>query len=285
MEKSSYTFVVQLPYKGPASYNVEIEEDHTVLKVFAMLVEETQGSDLEIPIELPTYDGRMAEVQWTFALLGEDGDHMLLAHDQSLAEQGVLTGAEIIVEDETNVGTSEYDRRFREDCIRLGAFCRANSEHFRVVHQTRRQIDIEITGVKAIASINPQGEPVYCEEHKLRILVPSNYPHEEPSLVPVSPIFHPNIAYGDGRAKVCYTEKYEADGEDTFTYMLTQWVRMVQYVPRSGKGWNLDGDHRMQNETASKWLEGLLTSKQHEELFPVKPLVRLNSKRTTIDLT
>lgn len=266
----SYTFIVQLPFKGRASYTVNLDEDLPLIENFARIVEATQGEEEEIPLEIAMPDGRKGEVIWTFALAGEEGDEMLLSPHLSLAEQGVLPNAEIVVEDESNVGSPDADVRFREDCLKLARFVRANGDHLRVTKQTTRQIDVDVTGVRAIISIDEQGRPVYGEEHRLRILIPVNYPYEGPRLVPLTKVFHPNIAFGTGEANVCYTEGYVPDGDDTFSFMIYTWLRMVQY---RRKGWNLAEPHRNQNEVASQWLEKILKAPQRSELLPIRPVV------------
>lgn len=270
----SYTFVVQLPFKGRAYYTVDIDEHAPLIENFARLVEETQGLEEEIPVEITTTDGRLAEIEWTFALAGEESDEMYLSPHLSLEEQGVLPNAEIIVEDESNVGAFDPDARFRQDCRKLAQFIRANQDYLRIIKQKRRQIDIQVTNVRAIVSLDDRGLPVYGENHRVRILIPLNYPYEQPRLVPLSEVFHPNIAYGTGEADdVCYTEEYVPDGDDTFSYMIHQWLRMVQY---KRKGWNLQEPHRHQNEKASIWLEGVLKTPQMRNLLPVKPVVKIH---------
>jgi len=265
-----YTFIVQLPFKGRASYTVNLDGHVPLIESFARIVEATQGAEEEIPIEITTADGRRAEVTWTFALAGEDGDEMLLSPHMSLIDQGVMPNAEIVVEDESNVGAPDPDARFREDCVRLARFIGANKDHLKVTKQTRRQIEIQISGVRAIVSVDKGGVPVYGENHRLRILIPANYPYEGPRLVPLTEVFHPNIAYGTGEANVCYTEGYVPDGDDTFSYMIYQWLRMVQY---RRKGWNLQEPHRHQNEIASRWLEEVLKAPRMKNLLPVKPVI------------
>ena len=90
----SYTFIVQLPFKGRASYTVNLDESAPLIENFARVVEATQGEEEEIPIEITTADGRHAEVMWTFALAGEEGDEVLLSPHLSLEEQGVMPNAE-----------------------------------------------------------------------------------------------------------------------------------------------------------------------------------------------
>ncbi|MCI0452938.1 MAG: hypothetical protein L0Z51_11220 [Candidatus Latescibacteria bacterium] len=125
-----YTFIVQLPFKGRASYTVNLDGRVPLIESFARIVEVTQGAEEEIPIEITTADGRRAEVTWTFALAGEDGDEMLLSPHMSLTDQGVMPNAEIVVEDESNVGAPDPDARFTFRSMSTFARTRATSGPF-----------------------------------------------------------------------------------------------------------------------------------------------------------
>jgi hypothetical protein len=99
------TFVVTIPYKGRIKYTVSIDETLPIIESFARVIEATQGEENEIPFRATTGDGRIFDIMWTFALAGKDGEEMLLPPHMSLEELGVLPNAEIIAEDEQQVGS------------------------------------------------------------------------------------------------------------------------------------------------------------------------------------
>ncbi len=264
---AEYRFSVHLPFRGKISFDVDLDEDTSLIDNFAILVDATQGTEDEIPIVITNQMGQEHEVQWTFALTGDEGMEMNLFPDKTMDEQ-LLPGSEIIVEDESNVGAlmdMSNHERFVFDCRKLNRFVKLNSDYLKIVKSSRAQIDIQISGVRTVVDIDDARNPVYGDEHFLRIMIPSTYPYAGPTLVPLSKFWHPNIS----PTNVCYTDGYIPTGEDTFSYIIFQWLRMVQY---RAKGVNLNDDHGYQNKAATLWFEERI--KDAESLFPVQPLVQ-----------
>ncbi len=268
-----YSFIVKIPYKGTKEFLVEIDAREPLIECFASVVDAMTGTEDEIPIVRKDELGHEMEVIWVFAWGDPEAGIEELAEHLSLKAQGVPPGSEIVVTDiSIGVGAPEMsnDARLVNDRVRLMNLIKRNAEHLDLIKATPRTMDISVKGVKAITGLDEDGRIRCAADHRIRILIPERYPYEGPTMVPLSPVFHPNICLNGAECHVCYSEGYTPDGEDTLSYMVDQYVRMIQYHPRA---WNLEEPHRRLNLEASRWLEARLA--EGSDLIPIKPTVKL----------
>jgi len=268
-----FTFIVKIPYKGTKEYLVEIDERQPLIESFSAIVETMAGTEDEIPIIRRDETGTEVEVIWVFAWGGSEMGVEELAEHMSLKDQGVMPGSEIVVTD-ISIGVGiplmSNDARLVKDRVSLMDLVRRNPDHLSIVKAKPRTIDVAVTGVKAIRSVDDDDGIQYVYDHRVRILIPERYPYESPTLVPLTKVFHPNICLSGNECHVCYSEGYVPDGEDTLSYMVDQFVRMIQYQPAA---WNLEEPHRRLNLEASLWLDARLAEKS--DLIPIKPTMKL----------
>jgi ubiquitin-protein ligase len=100
-----------------------------------------------------------------------------------------------------------------------------------------------------LVGLQLQGDtPVRANHHVVEIRLPANYPREQPHCVPLTPVFHPNIA-----EYYCIGD-YWAAGE-TLVDIVAKIGDMIQYRSYNPKS-PLDA-------TAAYWAE------QNESLFPI----------------
>jgi len=271
-----YTFILVIPYRKKREYLVSVDDTVPLMDAFDQVVQASRGTLSEIPETIPDLGGIDVELHWMFSW-GVPGSNAveMLAETLSLREQGVLPGAEIIVKDDESVGGGEplpmdYSRRLLRDRQSLQAFIDQNPSHLKIRKATPRTIDMDLLGIRAVVGIEEDGAPIVGDTHGVRILVPPRYPHEAPSVVPLTPIFHPNVCVDGGECSACYTNAYVPDGEDTLAWIVDQYVSMIQY-----EAYNLREPHRRQNERASLWLEARLQDKTVQ--FPLRPTVQLKA--------
>jgi ubiquitin-protein ligase len=90
--------------------------------------------------------------------------------------------------------------------------------------------------------------PVISESHQVEIQLPAGYPREQPYCVPITPVFHPNIA-----THYCINDYWSAG--ESLADVIAKIGAMIQYRIFNTKS-PLDS-------TAAYWAE------QHPELFPI----------------
>lgn len=90
--------------------------------------------------------------------------------------------------------------------------------------------------------------PVRVEAHQVEIHLPAGYPREQPYCVPLTPVFHPNIA-----THYCINDYWSAG--ESLSDVVAKIGAMIQYRIYNTKS-PLDS-------TAAYWAE------QHPELFPI----------------
>lgn len=90
--------------------------------------------------------------------------------------------------------------------------------------------------------------PIRVETHRVEIHLPAGYPREQPYCVPLTPIFHPNVA-----AHYCINDYWSAG--ESLSDVVAKIGAMIQYRIFNPKS-PLDA-------TAAYWAE------QHPELFPI----------------
>jgi ubiquitin-protein ligase len=95
-------------------------------------------------------------------------------------------------------------------------------------------------------------QPVRVEYHQVEIHLPAGYPREAPYCVPLTPIFHPNVA-----AHYCINDYWSAG--EPLSDVVAKIGAMIQFRIYNTKS-PLDS-------TAAYWAE------QHPELFPVGDVV------------
>jgi len=274
-----YTFIIEGIFTSSREYLVDADEDIPLMDVFRDVVAASRETENPIPTTRRMVTGDVVEVLWSFAWSDpNDIEEEELVPHLSLREQGVLAGAEIIVSDVSLVGSGTFAMNNRERVIddrrRLQALVDSNSQHLRIVKASPRTVDISIEGVRAITGLGLKATPLYGESHGVRLLLPASYPYDGPSVVPLTPVFHPNIRVGGAERSACYTEEYRPDGDDTLSWIVQQYVSMIQY-----RLYNLQEPHRSMNEIASEWLEARL--KDGSVDFPLKPLVRIRGNGST----
>lgn len=270
-----YTFIIEGIFKVSREYVVDADENIRLMDVFADVVAASRDTGNAIPTTRRMTTGEVIEILWSFAWSdpNDDVEEELVPH-LSLKEQGVLPGAEIIVSDVSLVGSGSCEMSNRERIIddrrRLKALVDRNSQHLKIVKASPRTIDLLLTDVRAILSVDEKGTPAYGKEHGLRLLIPASYPYDGPSVVPLTPVFHPNIRVAGAERSACYTEEYRPDGHDTLSSIVQRYVSMIQY-----RLYNLQEPHRGMNEVASAWLEARLKDRAVE--LPVKPLIKIRA--------
>jgi len=180
--------------------------------------------------------------------------------------------------DNSKLRTALTDRVVQDRRL-LNEFVEHNSAMLRFLSKKPRTIDIGVSGVPGLVGLSATGEPVIRREHKLRMLLPDDYPMGAPQLIPLSEVFHPNICIEGGKPDVCYTADWSAALGNPLSWAIGQYVKMIQY-----EDYNLEEPHRGQNRKASVWVESL--GKEAYKLFPLKPIAKLRFPETkSVDLT
>lgn len=279
-----HTFIVTGgTFESDREYLVDADENIQLMDVFARVVAASRETDSPIPLTRRLANGDEREIEWEFVWSDPAADIVEeLAPQLSLKEQGVLPGAEIIISADSVVGSGIFEMSNRERIIddrrRLQALVVENPLHLKILKASPRTVDIAITGVRAIVEVDEKGTAVYGKEHGVRLLVPTSYPYEAPSAVPLTPVFHPNIRIVGTERSACYAEEYRPDGDDTLSSIVQRYVSMIQY-----RLYNLQEPHRSMNEAASQWLEERL--QDHAVELPLKPLIKIRScKSVTVSL-
>jgi len=173
---------------------------------------------------------------------------------------------------------TELTERVARDRRLLNEFVELNSTMLRFLSKKPRTLDFEVSELPGIVGLSDSGKPELKREHKLRLLLPDDYPLGQPQLVPLTGVFHPNICIEGGNPDVCYTENWNAGMANPLSWVIGQYVKMVQY-----EDYNLQEPHRGLNRKASDWVESL--GKEAYKLFPLKPMARLRfPDRETVDL-
>jgi len=272
-----YTFKVRVNQDSPINFDVDIDDSQKLMDSFCQLIDASAEKERPIPAFFTDDTGREQEIIWSFAWNAAEGDRLELAHDESLKEQGVPEGAEIFVADiSSGVGAPmamTRRKRLMHDMRKLNTLVAKNRKHLEFSRgATPTTIELRVKNVKAIGHLNDRGDPVYSHEHQIRLLIPRGYPYEAPTLVPLTPVWHPNIRMSEGpEATVCYTEGYSPTSNDTFSFIVTQYVQMIQF---QGSSWNLEEPHRSLNPGASVWLEKQLSN--GSRYIPIKPAANLD---------
>lgn len=158
----------------------------------------------------------------------------------------------------THRSRAQYDRK------RFYEFVTRNHRHIQVEKWRPASVDLVVTNVPGVTGLDGDGRPTVADEHRVRIVLPPDYPNEAPSLVPLSPLWHPNIS----KSSACLWTEYDPTWSDVWAYMLRQFVAMIQY-----RLVNLDMPHRDQNPNASKWLEEVRERGGFDG--PLKPMIHL----------
>jgi len=270
-----HTFIIQGIFKSSKEYLLDADENIQLMDVFADVVAASRETGNPIPTTRRIANGEAIEILWSFAWSDPSDDVVEeLAPHLSLKDQGVLPGAEIIVSDKSLVGSGAYEMSNRERIIddrrHLQVLVDRNSLHLKIVKASPRTIDLVFTDVRAIVGVDEKGIPTYGKEHGVRLLLPASYPYDGPSVVPLTPIFHPNIRVAGAERSACYAEEYRPDGHDTLSSIVQRYVSMIQY-----RQYNLQEPHRNMNEAASRWLEERLKDRAVE--LPVKPLIKIRA--------
>lgn len=264
-----YTFRIQSPGQADLEIHVEIDPTVPLMENFIQIVEESQGTDAQIDITKED-NGQVIDIPWQFSMrdVGEDGQDFFdeLDESRSLLEQNAYPGSEITVSDLTIVGAPDMDR-VRHDKKAFYLFVEKNAKYLKVTKWLAASVDITVKNVPGITRVDGDGNPIVEDEHKLRLVLPPDYPYEGPMLVPVSDMWHPNICVQGAQATVCAWEAYDPSWKDTWSYMLRQFVEIIQY-----RQYNLEEPHRRQNIKASEWFEK--KQKQGELEVPLKPMVK-----------
>jgi ubiquitin-protein ligase len=102
---------------------------------------------------------------------------------------------------------------------------------------------------KGVERLNAYGQPVYRENHEVRVYLHAEYPLKQPQLKWVTPIFHPNIHV---TGAVCIGAWWPAK---TLDELLLSLGEMIQYK-------NLDPSDPM-NSKAAAW------ASRNRHLFPI----------------
>ncbi|MEI8082617.1 MAG: ubiquitin-conjugating enzyme E2 [Actinomycetes bacterium] len=91
-------------------------------------------------------------------------------------------------------------------------------------------------------------QPVHSNMHQVEIHLPSGYPREQPLVLPLTPIFHPNVS-----DRFCIADDWFA-GEGLMD-VITRLADIIQYKSFNPKSYL--------NKRAAKWAE------QNPEIFPI----------------
>jgi ubiquitin-protein ligase len=91
--------------------------------------------------------------------------------------------------------------------------------------------------------------PLHADQHSVEIRLPFAYPREQPLVVPLTPIFHPNIT----EDHYCVADYWYAG--EPLVDMIAKIGDMIQ--------WRIYNVHSPLNATEAYWAE------QHPQLFPI----------------
>ncbi|HIP73279.1 MAG TPA: hypothetical protein EYH05_18000 [Anaerolineae bacterium] len=113
---------------------------------------------------------------------------------------------------------------------------------------------------RGIKSLNG-GQPVYSEDHRVRVKLGSQYPLSKPDLRWLTPIYHPNIS---GSGSVCIGNEWASGGR----YLDDLVIYLAQMVRYEGEDMTFSSDAF--NREAYAW------AKRNKQLLPVdkRPLLR-----------
>jgi len=107
---------------------------------------------------------------------------------------------------------------------------------------------------RGVERLDGNGNPVYREDHRVRILLGPQYPMTMPALRWLTPIFHPNISSG---GSVCIGRQWSGGGR----YLDDLVIYLAQMVRYDGEGLTFTPDAF--NSAAYRW------ATQNRRLLPV----------------
>jgi hypothetical protein len=257
---TDYVFIVSGTHIDTRTINVTCDESLPLMEVFNKV-----AATHSIPMSVPDANGGKVEVEWTFSWGGDSSDNSaneMLSQMEGLMEQGVPSFATITAFGNSIAGGSNaailavHRRVFFE-------FVDGQGGHLAVIgRRMPREWVVRVSGVRAITGLDGGGQAEFSDVHDLQMLIPIDYPYDEPVLKPLSDIFHPNVS----RDKFCLFVNSPMGVRNPLAKLLAQALEIMQY-----RQWNLEGENGRMNARACDWVK----SGGVRPYLPIRPVVRL----------
>ena len=133
----------------------------------------------------------------------------------------------------------------------------------KITSATPAEFRLHFKGIHGIVDLDSNDEPKWQDEHDAQLVIPADYPFEDPILKPISSVFHPNVS----TEKYCLFAHFPKGMPDPLSWMISQAVEVLQY-----REINLKDENARMNPRASEWVRG----GGHKAHVPIKPMVRFS---------
>lgn len=265
------SFMLRFGERSGQVYDVEVDETLTVAQAFEMVRDaaEAQGDEVDLPVDELGHPGDIE-----FAWEGEPLDPRKPLRDCAMGEDAMIVvapayraGAPLDVSRSSLL----YHR------IGLKRFLIGNAEVIPWYSIKPAEITLKFAGVPGISSVSRDGEPQVVKEHMIRLQAPIAFPRDRVHVLPLSPIWHPNVSMEE--KDICYTVDWPGDQDDLLSWVVEQVIRVITY-----QRYSTDPPHDRMNPDAMRWFSKWKQEKP--DYFPLQPLprVRIPAQSTRVVL-